>query len=239
MAVERDLAVAEALRWVLREHGLWGPERGRVWLVAADILTFPLERLGVAAGSRLLVAGNLPYGITSPLLMALTTAGGWCRAVVMVQKEVAARLVAPPGNATYGALTVAVGARCAIRRLFDVSRRCFHPVPDVDSTVLELQPRPRRAALLGAGRSLGEALEEVLRAAFGQRRKTLRNAMARIAGRRLSPEEVAQLCRRAGVEPDRRGEELTIEQFLSLAEAWSASPNRPQAHGSTRPAPHS
>lgn len=220
LAIERDTALAAALAWVLRGHR-------RVWVIAADALRLPLRSLGQLAAAwrpaaepgagpagRCLVAGNLPYGITSPLLLWLVGESGWERAVVMVQKEVADRLTARPATAAYGSLTVAVAARCSVARLFDVSRRCFFPPPEVDSTVLALEPLPQRPDA-----ELSRALEAVLRAAFGQRRKTLRNAL-----RTLVPdaEAVASLLEAAGVDGELRGEALDVEAFLRLARAWQA-----------------
>lgn len=214
VAIERDTALAAALARLAR-----GLDRVRV--VAADALRMPFPDLGVlaraasgGAGARCLVAGNLPYGITSPLLMWLAAEPGWNRAVVMVQKEVADRLAAPPGSAAYGSLTVAVAARCRVRRLFDVSRRCFYPPPEVDSTVVTLEPLPERPDAV-----LSRALEAVLRAAFGQRRKTLRNALRTLTGDAAS---VAELLRRAGVDGELRAEALDVARFLELARAWQA-----------------
>ena len=244
VAIERDTALTAALAWVLRRHGVLAPcasdapgqqacegeasragRTGRVWVIAADALRLPfdgLKRLAPVASAgdsgeapssgRCLVAGNLPYGITSPLLMWLVAETGWDRAVVMVQREVADRMTAAPGTEAYGSLTVAIATRCSVRRLFDVSRRCFYPQPEVDSTVLALEPLPDRP-----DPELSRALEAVLRAAFGQRRKTLRNAL-----RSLSPDPgmVASLLEAAGVDGELRGEALSVEQFVRLARAW-------------------
>ncbi|WP_324716343.1 16S rRNA (adenine(1518)-N(6)/adenine(1519)-N(6))-dimethyltransferase RsmA [Carboxydochorda subterranea] len=205
VAVEKDGALARALAWVLREHQLHAPG-GPVRVVAADVLTLSLERIAPS-----LVAGNLPYAITSPLLLALARSRAFARAVVMVQKEVADRLVAPPGSGAYGSLTVAVAAHVRVRRLFDVSRRCFFPPPEVDSTVMSLEPHEGRPGAL-----LGEALETVLRAAFGQRRKTLRNALATLD---LAPYDAAELLRRAGIDGGLRAEALDVPAFVRLAAA--------------------
>lgn len=255
VAIERDTALAAALAWVLRGHGLHlalpsdAPRRDasqadasrrdrarRVWVIAADALHLPFESLdrlvtagcsGAEAGGRLsgrcLVAGNLPYGITSPVLLWLVSESGWERAVIMVQREVADRMTAEPATEAYGSLTVAVAARCSVRRLFDVSRRCFFPAPEVDSTVLALEPLSRRP-----DRELSRALEAVLRAAFGQRRKTLKNAL-----RSLSPDPatVESLLGLAGIDGALRGEALGVEQFLRLARAWQA------LGGTRRPGP--
>ena len=235
VALERDARVAEALRWVLVEWCRPALLGRRVFVVVADVLEADLERLlagpTAQAGVRGpgVVAANLPYVITSPFLLQLARAGGWRRAVLTVQQEVAERLAARPGTAAYGSLTVAVQARLAVRLLFPVSRRCFWPAPQVDSAVVLLEPRPDRPA-----GPLERALEEVLRAGFGQRRKTLRNALATLFGgagpqgkaggdggqAEYQPVEALLAC--AGVDGSARAEQLDVDAFLRLAQAWLA-----------------
>lgn len=230
LAVERDPGLARALKGIVAQ---WGPSAlrdGRIRIVAADVLALDLGRLlaGPPGPSepgpttrRGVVASNLPYGITSPFLLQLVRAGGWRRAVLMVQKEVGQRLAARPGDAAYGSLTVAVQARCRVAQVLEVSRRCFVPPPEVDSVVVALEP-------LGAplAPDLDEALERVLRAGFGQRRKMLRNAMARLYVRadegppsRDDPgSRACKLLAEAGIDPQRRAETLSPGEFLRLAQ---------------------
>ena len=131
----------------------------------------------VPAPKALHVVGNLPYYITSPILFALLDGREHvARAVVMVQKEVADRLEAPPGSKTYGTLSVYFALYAETRTLFTVSRHCFRPKPAVESAVVALD--------FGAGRDPGVAfgpLQRVVRAAFGQRRKMLRNSLGPLA----------------------------------------------------------
>ena len=233
LAVERDAGVARALGWVLTQ---WcrPPVLGtRVWLVVADVLSLAMDLL--LGGARLqAVAANLPYGITSPFLMQLVRARGWQQAVLMVQQEVAERLAARPGSSAYGSLSVAVQAHARVEVLFGVSRRCFYPAPEVDSAVVALQASPGRP-----GPALAWALEEVLRASFGQRRKVIRNALASLVGRPQAggegPDAVQQLLQAASVDGGRRAEELPVESFLRLASAWAAfSPlSRPAGAGAS------
>ena len=130
-----------------------------------------------AREAGLFVVGNLPYYITSPILFALLDGREHvARAVVMVQKEVADRLAAPPGSKTYGTLSVYFALYAETRTLFTVSRHCFRPKPAVESAVVALD--------FGAGRDPGVAfgpLQRVVRAAFGQRRKMLRNSLGPLA----------------------------------------------------------
>lgn len=128
-------------------------------------------------GEPLWVVGNLPYYITSPILFALLEARERvARAVVMVQKEVADRLAAPPGSKTYGTLSVYFALYAETRTLFDVSRHCFRPKPAVESAVVAVD--------FSAGSPPDvpfEALQRTVRAAFGQRRKMLRNSLGPLA----------------------------------------------------------
>ena len=218
LAVERDPALAQALHWLLSEGyrpPLWGR---RVWLVVADVLQMDLSRLLAGPPRPQVVAANLPYVITSPFLLRLARAAGWRRAVLMVQREVAQRLAAAPGTGAYGSLSVAAQARLQVEVLFGVPRQCFWPVPEVDSAVVRLQPDSRRPR-----GELDEALELVLRAAFGQRRKTLRNALASLSagpGVGPAPQQVERWLGQAGLDGGARAEELEPAAFVRLARAW-------------------
>ncbi|MBI3975481.1 MAG: 16S rRNA (adenine(1518)-N(6)/adenine(1519)-N(6))-dimethyltransferase RsmA [Armatimonadetes bacterium] len=170
-------------------------------------------------GSFKMVA-NLPYGIASPLLIrALESLPALERAIVTVQAEVGERMRVDPGSKAYGALTVAVQYRADAARVMRVPPGAFYPPPEVDSAVLRLTvlPRPRVAV---ADEALFFA---VVRAAFGQRRKVLRNALAGLrpdAGAApVEPAQVEEACRRAGIDPRRRGETLSLAEFAALADA--------------------
>lgn len=190
--IDRDLAAR------LRER--FAPER--LALHDADALAFDFARLG----ARLRVVGNLPYNISSPLLFHLATYEAQLRDIhVMLQREVVARMTAAPATPDYGRLTVMLQARFAVTRLFTVPAGAFRPAPKVESAVARLVP-------LGAARPriADEALfARVVAAAFGQRRKTLRNALAAIAGE--------EALRDAGIDPGARGETLAVGDFVRLA----------------------
>jgi 16S rRNA (adenine1518-N6/adenine1519-N6)-dimethyltransferase len=159
------------------------------------------------------VVGNLPYQIASQLLIALVAARAQVvRAVVMLQLEMARRVAAQPGTSDYGSLTVALATWCDVELLFKVSRGAFLPAPRVDSAVVRLTPlaSPRVPIADPAH------YERVVRAAFGQRRKTLRNAL-----RSAFPHAEAALAR-VGIDGERRGETLSIEEFGKVAEALRA-----------------
>lgn len=183
-----------------------------------DALKMDLDQLmlDVAGVRSYKVVANLPYYITTPLVMhLLEDAQGVNEAAVMVQSEVADRITAAAGSKAYGAVTVMVQYRAQAERAFSVSRRAFHPQPNVDSAVLHLLPyqkKPYPAKDEGLLRS-------VVRAAFSHRRKTLANALTALDGR----EAAALALKTAGIDPTRRAETLSVEEFVRLADAfWQA-----------------
>lgn len=183
-----------------------------VTIVHADALRLDLGSL-VPGAAKVKVVANLPYYITSPLLMHFLEADlPLERLVVMVQAEVAERLQAAPGSKAYGALTVAVQYRGEVTRVAKVPRTVFLPQPGVDSAILCLRLRPYPVRPKDEGLFFA-----VVRAAFAQRRKTLRNALAPLAGERgVAVEEVLG---KANVDPAVRGETLSIEAFIAVADA--------------------
>jgi len=203
VAVERDRDLCP----ILRESFAEPIEQGRLELVEADAAALDYLPFFQGQPKPHVLAGNLPYQITGKLLELASQLGDALdRAVFMVQREVADRLVAQPGTASYGALTVFVGAAFRVERALHVHRGAFFPSPDVDSSVVLLTPE-RRAEETPAFRA-------AVRAAFAQRRKTLRNAW-----RGLGPAaQIEERARRAGIDLDRRGETLSVEDFARFAE---------------------
>jgi 16S rRNA (adenine1518-N6/adenine1519-N6)-dimethyltransferase len=163
-----------------------------------------LERIG--ARPPVPFVGSLPYESATPMLRAFVRRPDlFSRLVVMIQKEVADRIVALPGGEAYGFLTLDLGAHSVARRLFDVSRGDFSPPPKVRSSVLELVPR---AASAGADEAL-----RVASAGFTSRRKTLVNALTPLWGRERASSAVAD----AGLPPTARAETLGLDVFRALA----------------------
>lgn len=210
LAVEIDAGLCQLLRERFAD---------RPWfeLRCADALRFDFRgALAVAPPpprpARLV--GNLPYGVATPLLLRLLQAPDlFADLTVMVQREVAERLTARPGTRAYGALTVACRYRAAVRTLFRVSPEAFTPRPAVESAVVRLQPRAEPAPRAADER----LLFRVVRGAFAQRRKTVRNALLGVPG--LEAPTVAAALRAAGIDPGRRGETLSLEEFVGLADA--------------------
>ncbi|MDR7423181.1 MAG: 16S rRNA (adenine(1518)-N(6)/adenine(1519)-N(6))-dimethyltransferase RsmA [Armatimonadota bacterium] len=184
----------------------------RVRLVHADAMT--LEPAALRPRPTAVVA-NLPYAIASPLLIRLLEAHTARRYVVMVQDEVARRLVAAPGTPAYGLLTVAVGAHASAAVVARVPRAAFFPPPEVTSAVVRLDV----PAVPPVPPELVGPLMAVARAAFGQRRKMLRSALRQLGPRAATGDDAEALCRAAGIDPRERGERLSLAAFARLAAA--------------------
>jgi 16S rRNA (adenine1518-N6/adenine1519-N6)-dimethyltransferase len=169
------------------------------------------------------VAANLPYYITTPALSRLLEQHDLLeRIVVLVQKEVADRLSAKPGTSDYGSLSVYAQYHAEVERVFVVPPSAFFPSPKVSSAVVRLMIRPRPPVDVP-----DDALFfQIVRASFGQRRKTLLNALSGGTGR--DREEVAQVLQRAGLDPRQRGETLDLEGFAALARHWAEAMPDPQ-----------
>ena len=208
VAIEYDSGIVRAFR---EEYG----EVDGLELIEGDALEFDLRRAALARGARrVIVAGNIPYGMTSPLLRVLIeNRDVVTRSVLMVQREVAERLAAGPG-AGASALTSVVAFHATVSALFPVRRTCFHPRPDVDSTVIEVdfEGAVERRADPGL-------YSDVVHAAFASRRKMLRGTLSELAVRRGVT--VGDVERRSGIDLTRRGETLSVEEFEALALALS------------------
>jgi len=195
-ALEIDRDLAQELRSEF--------EAEKLTLVVGDALDFDWSTIGGA----LRIVGNLPYNISSPLLFALLPLAD--RVIdqhFMLQKEVVERMVAGPGSRTYGRLSAMLQYRYRLTKLFDVPRGAFRPPPEVTSAIVRMEPlsaeeRPRADPVRYA---------KVVAAAFGQRRKTLRNSLASV----LDAERIAA----AGVDPQARAETLSVQDFARLSAA--------------------
>jgi 16S rRNA (adenine1518-N6/adenine1519-N6)-dimethyltransferase len=197
--IDRDLAARLSAEY----------SAARLTLHTADALDFDFASLG----TDLRVIGNLPYNISTPLLFHLAEYAAIVRDVtVMLQKEVVQRMAATPATAEYGRLSVMLQARFAVERLFVVPAGAFRPAPKVESAVARLLP-------LGSARPwiADEALfARIVTAAFGQRRKTLRNALKHFADEAVLEGE--------GIAPGARGETLGVADYVRLANALAARP---------------
>ena len=208
IAVERDERAIAALQEIAAHYP------GRLDIVAADALTFDPKPHLSSAPVR--IVANLPYNIATALLVGWLCIEPWPpwyeAAVLMFQREVALRIVAAPGSKTYGRLSVLVQWRCEARIMFDVNAAAFVPPPKVTSSLVRIMPR---MMTLPCERRL---LERVTQAAFGQRRKMLRQSL-----RPLSV-DAPGLIAQAGLDPTARAEDISVAGFVALAQALAATP---------------
>jgi 16S rRNA (adenine1518-N6/adenine1519-N6)-dimethyltransferase len=180
----------------------------RLTVVHADVLDVSLA--GVAGGDNFVLAGNIPYYITTPILFHALVPPMPRRAVFLIQREVAERVVAEPGSKTYGALSVNVQAVAVPRIVARVPPGAFTPPPSVDSAVLGFEPRA--VAVVAAAEQAGFA--ELVIAAFGLRRKQMRRVVRTLA--ELSAGEAERVLGAIGIDPEARPETLSPEAFAAL-----------------------
>jgi 16S rRNA (adenine1518-N6/adenine1519-N6)-dimethyltransferase len=201
IAIERDERAVAALEEIAAHYP------GRLTIVAGDALAF--DAAPMLDGGPARIVANLPYNVATALLVSWLTIEPWPpwydRLVLMFQREVAERIVAKPGSKTYGRLSVLAGWRTEAKILFDIAPSAFVPPPKVTSSLVQLIPR---AAPLACE---VRVLERVTAAAFGQRRKMLRQSL-RSLGRDPIP-----LLENAGIDPTARAEDIPVEGFVALA----------------------
>ena len=191
-----------------------------------DALRYPFDQLPEPA----VVVANLPYNISTPIMFRLLEARPKIRRMVLtVQLEVAKRLTAKPNSKDYGVLSVMAQHLADVRFGFPVSRKCFRPVPDVDSGVIRLDIRPHQAC----SEQEIEVFALLVRAAFGQRRKTLFNSLRGAGFAAIQLEKAQEFT---GIALTRRAETLSVEEFRHLSEALNdptlpSVPGNPQDHG--------
>ncbi|MGO2745276.1 16S rRNA (adenine(1518)-N(6)/adenine(1519)-N(6))-dimethyltransferase RsmA [Microbacterium sp.] len=205
-AVEIDHRLAARLAQTAAEHGV---AEGALTVVDADAL-----RVTELPGDPTVLVANLPYNVSVPVLLHfMETFPHLQRGVVMVQAEVGERLAAPPGSKVYGAPSVKAAWYGSWRLAGNVSRQVFWPVPNIDSVLVAFE----RDAQPRGSEELRQRTFRIVDAAFQQRRKMLRQALANVLGGTAA--EASALLERAGVAPTARGEQLSIEDFVRIAEA--------------------
>ena len=206
-AIEFDRDLLAPLADAARAHGV-------LRIIPGDVLHVDFTALAaeLAPDGRIRLVGNLPYNLSSPILFhALDHAAAIADMHFMLQKEVVDRMAAPPGSKVYGRLSVMLQAWCAVTALFDVPPGAFRPPPKVDSAVVRLVPRnPATVGIDDPAR-----FAAIVRAAFGQRRKTLRNALSGAC-------DAAQLTA-AGIDPGARAEQLAVADFVRLSNVVAAA----------------
>jgi 16S rRNA (adenine1518-N6/adenine1519-N6)-dimethyltransferase len=204
LAIERDRDLAPVLRTHFHNE--------KLQVIEANAATLDYAAYEKQLGQPLIVVGNLPYQLSGRILGSLGDgAAHICRAVLMIQKEVAERVVAEPDTSEYGLLTVLVQRAYVAEIICDVPRTAFYPPPRVDSAVIRLDVKP---SLL----SNDAAVVKIAKAAFSARRKTLRNALAN--GLQRPPSEVETLLVNNGFSPQARAENLSVADFVRLADVF-------------------
>jgi 16S rRNA (adenine1518-N6/adenine1519-N6)-dimethyltransferase len=206
IAIERDERAIAALAEIAERYP------SRLDIIAADALAFDVRPLLRERPAR--IVANLPYNIATPLFIGWLSVEPWPpwydRLVLMFQREVAERIVAGPGSKTYGRLSVLTAWRCSARILFDIAPSAFVPPPKVTSSLVELVPHPDPAACERV------MLERITQAAFGQRRKMLRQSLKPLGV------EPMTLLEMAAIEPTARAEDIPVDGFVALARSLAS-----------------
>ncbi|MGI6030221.1 MAG: 16S rRNA (adenine(1518)-N(6)/adenine(1519)-N(6))-dimethyltransferase RsmA [Eubacteriales bacterium] len=209
VAIEIDQRLPPILAYTLREHQ-------NVKIVSGDVLKLDLPQLlrSEFGDGRVCVCANLPYYITTPIIMALLEKKLPVESItVMVQKEVAQRLCAAPGEKEAGAISAAVHYYTRPQLLFTVPPQCFMPAPKVESAVIRLEVRERPPVEVRDEK----LLFDIVRGAFAQRRKTFVNSLAS-SGVGVSKEQITEALRQLGLPENIRGERLTLEQLAAMTD---------------------
>lgn len=211
VAVEIDRKMIDVLSVTMSDAG-------NFTVINEDIMKTDIKKLvsDSFGGMNVSVCANLPYYITSPVIMSLLESGaGFDFVTVMIQKEVAARLTAKPGTPDYGAITAVVDYYAETQRLFTVPAGCFFPVPKVDSAVIRMKIR-KTPPVEPINKDL---MFSLIKAAFNMRRKTLQNAVSSVLS--IEKQTVADALSACGFDPSVRGETLSLYDFSRLSDALS------------------
>ena len=207
-AVEKDRKIIDILKTEILASNL-----SNVVIMEKNILKIDIKSLAENIGQKIVVMGNLPYNISSQILVQLIESRkALSKAVVMLQKELAQRITAQPGCKDYGRLTVMHGYCSDIKKVADVKAPLFFPKPKIDSEVLEIKFKKR----LEYSTNDEAFFFRVIKAAFGNRRKILKNALAASA-LNIDANTAKDVLQRSGIDPVRRAETLTIEEFVKLS----------------------
>ena len=211
-AIELDRALLPILAETLSDYS-------NAQVIPGDVMKLDLAALAAEQfpGMAVKACANLPYNITTPVITKLLEAGCFQSITVMIQREVARRICAKPDSADRGAFSLFCQYHAQCELLFDVGPECFLPAPKVTSSVIRLIPRSQPPVDADP-----EALFQLVKAAFAQRRKTLLNALSAAYGSRLSKDELRQAISDCGLSETVRGERLSLDEFSNLANILQA-----------------
>ncbi len=205
------------VKWHEEEHTL----PANVTLYHEDLLKTDFSRLAAESGGPIRIIANLPYSISNPLLFKLIEEKEHiASAVLMLQKEVAERLVAQPRTKAYGVLSVLLGSCASIKGLIKIGPEQFHPRPKVDSMVVRITFLPVPEAVRGLQGFSPPLLKALVKGAFQQRRKTIVNALASAAVKTSDKETICRHLQQAGIEPARRADQITVAEYIALCRAY-------------------
>lgn len=207
VAVEKDSRFVPILQELTRQFK-------NICIIKEDVLKLDIENLQNLLGLKFKVVANLPYYITSPIIMKILSNRHIVdMAVIMIQKEVAERLISPPGKKDYGVLTIAVELYADVDIVCYVPKGAFIPPPRVDSAVVKIVPKKNPKIKLCDEKFFFE----VVRSSFGERRKTIRNSLKSQLRLPIDVKTLDDVLRRAEIDPKRRGETLSLEEFARLS----------------------
>ena len=207
-AVEKDRQIIPILNTEILVSGLTN-----ISIIEKDILSVDIKTLVEDMGGKIVVMGNLPYNISSQILVQLIQSReGISRAVLMFQKELAQRITAETGCKDYGRLTVMLRYCSDIKKLVDAKASLFYPKPKVDSRILELKFKKE----IDHKAADEQFLFKVIKSGFGNRRKTMKNALA-ASELNIDPNTAKGILEKSGIDPIRRAETLTVEEFVKLS----------------------
>ncbi|MFQ3549035.1 MAG: 16S rRNA (adenine(1518)-N(6)/adenine(1519)-N(6))-dimethyltransferase RsmA [Armatimonadota bacterium] len=210
IAVETDTYLIPVLDYTLLEYS-------NINLVHQDILKIDFNDI-LSSNKKYIVVGNLPYYITTPIISHLIeNKHFFSRFIVMVQREVANRMTAKPNSEDYGSLSLYLNYHCKVSNVMNVSKNCFYPVPDVDSSVVRIDILDEPSVKVKDEK----LLFAVIKAAFGQRRKTLHKSLEKTDIIGIDKTIISNALESANIDADRRGETLSIEEFALLSDAFT------------------
>ncbi len=207
IALEYDTALVSILQKIITHKN--------VEIIRADALNFDYRKVFTQNKSKLKIIGNLPYYMTSPLIFKLLKITPFIDSItVMIQKEVADRVAAQPGGKDYGTISIFSQIYCDISKELTVSSECFYPLPKVDSEVVRFTIRERPVVEVKDK----QFFEKLVRASFSQRRKTLLNSLKGASFFNRGKQKILESLKNSGIDPQRRPETLTINEFNTLCQ---------------------
>jgi 16S rRNA (adenine1518-N6/adenine1519-N6)-dimethyltransferase len=210
-AVEKDRLIFPLLQIEAQDGDV-----GRIVLLNQDILKLDLQNLAETEGRDILVMGNLPYNLSSRILIQLISARSIIsRAVLMFQKELIQRIVSPPGSRDYGRLSVMLQYCARVKKIAEIKSSLFYPRPKVDSAVVEVHFKKTSDIPVNNE----TFLFKLIKAAFSKRRKMLKNTLA-ASELGIDIKETTEWLKAADIDPGRRAETLTVEEFIRLANLY-------------------